>query len=265
MYFFSKPSPADWTVVLNSFWTSDPLYLELVVSHNYSGRPGGAQLHWNLANLNMDTWYCLEMEVQANTPGVYNDGVIRAWVEGVKVFEDTALDLRHDFTDGLELFQFGDQADTTNYPVDEYRYWDDIVVDDEYVGVIPDLPPLPPGTPLALLGSAGEVFEGQKVGTTSAARPVILQSIGSGALTITSIAVSGDFARTHDCPITPATLASGLYCTISVTFTPTAGGARAGTLTVTDDAPDSPQTAPLSGTGLIVKTLRNITVRRATF
>src|SRR5439155_691105 len=37
--------------------------------------------------------------------------------------------------------------------------------------------------------------------------------------------------------------------TISVTFRPTAGGSRTGTLTVTDSANNSPQTASLSGTG----------------
>jgi hypothetical protein len=38
-------------------------------------------------------------------------------------------------------------------------------------------------------------------------------------------------------------------CTISITFTPTAAGAAIGTLTITDSAPDSPQSVPLSGTG----------------
>jgi len=38
-------------------------------------------------------------------------------------------------------------------------------------------------------------------------------------------------------------------CTISVTFTPTKGGTRNGTLTVTDSAGNSPQTASLVGTG----------------
>src|SRR5439155_21922743 len=38
-------------------------------------------------------------------------------------------------------------------------------------------------------------------------------------------------------------------CTISVKFTPTAGGARTGTVRVTDSASNSPQTTSLSGTG----------------
>ena len=45
-------------------------------------------------------------------------------------------------------------------------------------------------------------------------------------------------------------LAAGKSCSISVTFTPTVGGSRSGTLAVTDNAAGSPQTAALSGTGL---------------
>jgi len=41
----------------------------------------------------------------------------------------------------------------------------------------------------------------------------------------------------------------GTSCTINVTFTPTAAGARSGALTVTDNATNSPQTASLTGTG----------------
>jgi hypothetical protein len=40
-----------------------------------------------------------------------------------------------------------------------------------------------------------------------------------------------------------------MTCTLSVTFTPTATGARTGTITVTDNANGSPRTVPLTGTG----------------
>jgi hypothetical protein len=92
-------------------------------------------------------------------------------------------------------------------------------------------------------------FGGQLLTTTSAVKTVTLTNTGAVALTITSIAVSGDFAQTNTCPLSPATLAAAGTCTISVTFAPTALGARTGTLTVTDDAGGSPHTAPLTGTG----------------
>src|SRR5262249_30988258 len=43
---------------------------------------------------------------------------------------------------------------------------------------------------------------------------------------------------------------AGASCSISVTFTPTATGARSGTLSVSDNATGSPQTVGLSGTGV---------------
>src|SRR5206468_233147 len=51
------------------------------------------------------------------------------------------------------------------------------------------------------------------------------------------------------CPTSPATLAAGANCTINVTFTPTASGARTGTLSLTDNAGGSPQIMTLSGNG----------------
>jgi hypothetical protein len=96
-------------------------------------------------------------------------------------------------------------------------------------------------------------FTGQMLTTTSAAQPVTLKNTGTGPLTINTIAASGDFAATstgaNACPINPVTLAAGGTCTISVTFAPTAAGARSGTLTVTDNGAGSPQTIPLNGTG----------------
>ena len=80
---------------------------------------------------------------------------------------------------------------------------------------------------------------------------VMLTNPGTGPLTINSIAASGDFAQTNNCPMSPTTLPALGMCTINVTFTPTAGGARTGTLTFTDNARGSPQTVPLTGTGTV--------------
>jgi hypothetical protein len=93
-------------------------------------------------------------------------------------------------------------------------------------------------------------FGGQLLTTTSTGQTVTLTNTGKGALTINSIAASGDFAaETNTCGTLPATLAASANCTISVTFAPTAVGARTGTLTITDNAGGSPHTVPLTGTG----------------
>ena len=87
------------------------------------------------------------------------------------------------------------------------------------------------------------------IGSAGATKSVILTNTGGATLTITSIAVSGDFALTSSTKPCGSTLAAGKNCKIEVTFTPTASGTRTGTLTITDNAPGSPQTVALSGTG----------------
>lgn len=88
------------------------------------------------------------------------------------------------------------------------------------------------------------------VGTTSAPQAVTLTNTGDLALTTGSITTTGDFAETHDCPLSPATLVPKANCSITATFTPTATGTRSGAITITDDAPGSPHTVSLTGTGV---------------
>ena len=64
-----------------------------------------------------------------------------------------------------------------------------------------------------------------------------------------SVATTGDFAQLNNCP---TSLAAGTSCAISVTFTPTQPGNRYGTVVVTDNAANSPQTVSLSGVGTLV-------------
>jgi hypothetical protein len=110
-----------------------------------------------------------------------------------------------------------------------------------------------PAAPAVGLSPTSLTFSGQLVGTTSAAQSVTLTNTGNAALTITSIAItganSGDFAQTSTCPVSPTTLAAGSNCAISVTFKPTASGARNASVTITDNAANSPQSVTLSGTG----------------
>jgi len=89
-------------------------------------------------------------------------------------------------------------------------------------------------------------FPAQAVGTSSSAQSVTLSNTGSAALTITSIAASGDSSQTNTCG---SSVAANANCTLSVTFNPTAAGSRTGAVTIADDAVGSPQTVALTGTG----------------
>ena len=100
--------------------------------------------------------------------------------------------------------------------------------------------------PSAQLAPASVDFGSQVVGTTSVSQPITLTNLGSTTLTISAITTSGDFSNTDNCG---SALAGNASCTINVAFTPTASGTRNGSLTVTDSAGNSPQTASLTGTG----------------
>jgi hypothetical protein len=109
---------------------------------------------------------------------------------------------------------------------------------------------VPPGSqPAASVSTTSLTFSGQGLASTSSSQIVILNNTGGAALTISSIVANGDFAQTNTCG---SSVAAGGSCTISVTFTPTAAGARSGSLTITDNnngAAGSTQTVTLSGTG----------------
>ncbi len=100
----------------------------------------------------------------------------------------------------------------------------------------------------ASLSPSSLVFAPQLLQTTSAAQAVSLNNVGSQALSITGITSSGDFAQTNNCG---SSVAAGASCTINVTFTPTQGGGLTGAISVTDNAPGSPQTVSLTGTGAV--------------
>lgn len=103
------------------------------------------------------------------------------------------------------------------------------------------------GSPSVSLTATRLTFDSQEVGTTSSAQQVNLSNTGDVSLAISNITTTGDFAETDNCG---TSVPAGGSCSISVTFTPTAGGTRTGSVTITDDASDSPQTASLTGDGL---------------
>ncbi len=73
-----------------------------------------------------------------------------------------------------------------------------------------------------------------------------LSNIGSDPLSIVSVSTTGDFSQINNCG---TSVNAGASCTINVSFTPSATGARAGTISVADGATGSPHIVSLSGTG----------------
>jgi len=105
--------------------------------------------------------------------------------------------------------------------------------------------------PLALqasvaLSPSSYNFGSTPVGTGTAWFTFTLSNTGSSAVTISNVTVSGPFVVSSNCG---SSVAANGSCPIYVYFYPTAAGAASGTLTVTDNASNSPQTSALSGTG----------------
>ena len=104
--------------------------------------------------------------------------------------------------------------------------------------------------PTVTLSPTSLTFPTQIVFTTGAAKVVTLKNTGLGVATLKSITVTGPFGLTKSCG---TNVNPGGGCTLSVTFEPKTMGASTGSLTVTDNATNSPQKVTLAGTGTYVK------------
>ncbi len=102
------------------------------------------------------------------------------------------------------------------------------------------------GLPAVALYPGGLGFGTQVIGTASNPQTLTLFNTGGGVLKLTSIVTSANFGQSNNCG---SKLAPQASCTITVFFRPHQVGALNGTITVTDNASYSPQTAPLYGVG----------------
>ena len=107
----------------------------------------------------------------------------------------------------------------------------------------------PAGSQSVSLSRATVSFGGHAVGRPSSPITVILVNPDTAIpLEIGSITTSGNYSETDDCN---GLVAPSGSCTFSIVFTANASGSFPGVVTLTDNAPDSPQLIPLTGTGLL--------------
>jgi hypothetical protein len=113
------------------------------------------------------------------------------------------------------------------------------------------------GTATVTVAPSSLTFAAQPLNTTSGAESVTVSNTGSTAVNFAGFSISGanssDFALGSGASAgtcnPSGSLTANANCTISVTFTPTATGARAATLSIADNAAGSPQSVALNGTG----------------
>jgi hypothetical protein len=127
-----------------------------------------------------------------------------------------------------------------------------LVVSDQYrtqaialsgTGVAPPGVSLSPTTPLNFPATG----VGQSV---TSSQVVTLTNNGGVPLQLQGMVATGDFAILSSSNTCGVTLAVSSACTLSIVFTPTVGGPRSGTLTVTDSSPKSPHVLQLTGAGV---------------
>jgi hypothetical protein len=90
-------------------------------------------------------------------------------------------------------------------------------------------------------------FASQQVQTQSGTQTVTITNTGTIAMIVKNVAVGGDFAAMNGCG---GSVAVGGSCAVDVTFTPTATGARAATLTIYVNIVGGQVIVPLTGTGI---------------
>ncbi|MFI5736402.1 choice-of-anchor D domain-containing protein [Kribbella sp. NPDC051587] len=89
-------------------------------------------------------------------------------------------------------------------------------------------------------------FADTLVGSSSATQAVTVTNSGTASATVSGVSTTGDYSQTNNC----TTLAVGASCTVTVTFRPTASGARAGGVSIASNANNSPTSISLSGNGI---------------
>ncbi|MEV6845939.1 choice-of-anchor D domain-containing protein [Actinoplanes sp. NPDC051411] len=89
-------------------------------------------------------------------------------------------------------------------------------------------------------------FAGTIVGNTAAAQTVTVTNSGTTSATVSGVTASGDFSQTNNC----GTLAVGASCTVTVSFKPTTGGTRTGSVSIASNANNSPTAIALTGSGI---------------
>lgn len=103
--------------------------------------------------------------------------------------------------------------------------------------------------PAVGLSATSLSFGSVHVGTISAVKTLTIKNTGTANLSFTSgFVFSSGFSGSGNC-YTTTPLAPGASCNVNLKFTPTTTGAKYGTMTITTNAPSSPNIVKLSGTG----------------
>jgi hypothetical protein len=111
----------------------------------------------------------------------------------------------------------------------------------------------PPPAPAVTIAPNPATFSSTTQGTANGPMNIVVTNSGNASLHISSLLVGGnnpgDFTSVpSNC--TGAVLVANTSCTVAITFVPVAAGQRTETITLTDDAANSPQLLVVQGTAI---------------
>jgi len=236
--------PGGWRDVI--YKGNDNYYLE---GSSDSGPPAGGGTFGG-SNSNVKGASLLTPGSWSHLAITYDGSILRLYVNGSQVASQARTGSIATSTNPLQIGGdsiFGqyfigtiDEVRVYNVPLSQSQIQSDMAVPIGGGGSLP----------IVSLSSTSINFGNVATGSSSSPQPVTLTNIGGGPLSISSIAISGgnaaDFSQTNNCG---TGVAAGASCTINVTFTPTTTGSRSSAVSITDNAPGSPHTVNVSGTG----------------
>jgi Abnormal spindle-like microcephaly-assoc'd, ASPM-SPD-2-Hydin/Right handed beta helix region len=110
-----------------------------------------------------------------------------------------------------------------------------------------------PSSPTATVSTSSLSFGYHQIGSKSRPQKFTLTNGGGVALAISGITINnGDFQQTNNCG---TSLAPSKSCVVHVVFDPSTPSAETATLSINDNATNSPQTVALSGVGSVTPVL----------
>jgi len=117
-----------------------------------------------------------------------------------------------------------------------------------FVAKISSAPPMP----TLNFSTTSLTFLDQTVGTSSVSQTLTVTNNGPGNVTIAGVSLGGsnpdDYSEGDSCA--GSSLAVGQTCSVDISFSPSITGLSSATLSVSDDAANSPQVVALSGYGI---------------
>jgi mono/diheme cytochrome c family protein len=123
-----------------------------------------------------------------------------------------------------------------------------------------------PPAPAVQLSSATLAMGSVTLGNTSSTQTLTLTNSGNASLSLSSLSTtSPDFATSGGSCVAGGSVAAGASCTVGLVFTPSAAGARSGSLNIATNAAGSPAVVALSGTGVATSPAISVSPASLTF